>query len=452
MARLYDYFGFVGIASILCWLCALVMLVGFFASPRRTRLYLAAFGVAFLGYILALANSHNISQIEVDRSEEIAAAREHQRAIQEEEERAKREAAEPPTKVPRFAEETIEEAQDKAGQKAPKKGDESPAPTTGTGAAPQPATSDLTTTDGVSPAPKAEPDERAAPVYGYRKLGKKEREEGKEREVDGMSGRVPSVAAPLARTMPEADVVAADRFDRLNLFAARLVPWLALMLIVFDYLSRFNKTTGYLVPLPIAGRIVDALFPKTHAVLLHASTEDGLRRHLADAVRKGETFVYLGPRDLWHTPVLYRLPLRKWNLWGLERIVYPDPESDAEAPATAPDDSRFILDALWFGRYCFVMTDEGAARSFLSDVLDLLERRRATRAAAWRAVHLVWAFDPPLPGGLLSELVFLCRETNFKLTVVVAEAPKGDLAAAFEEQIELAPEPAPHPTKAACPA
>ena len=42
MSKLYDYFGLVGIASVVAWLGALGMLACYARSPRRTRRYLLA--------------------------------------------------------------------------------------------------------------------------------------------------------------------------------------------------------------------------------------------------------------------------------------------------------------------------------------------------------------------------------------------------------------------------
>jgi len=384
IARLYACFGIVGIASILCWGAALAALPACYASRRRTRLYAVAFALSLLGLLLAKINSSRISNIEILREE-------------------------PPPAPPAEAKAAVEGA---------------PKPKAPEAAAPE--------------APK-EP-----PASSYREAGKQEREEGKKQDMGELTENTrPPEEARAGRAMSEADAAAADRFDRMNLFFARWVPWLALLMVGFDYLSRFNRTRGYLFPLPIAGRAVDTLFPKTHSVLLTLKPpagcepaggyRDALRRYLEDTVRKGETFIYCGPADLWDAPELCRLPsVRGRRLWPLRKIRHGADD--------APTDARFVFDSAWFGRYCFVATDAEAATALLASLVGYLEVRRVPRAAARRTVHVVWHFASLPPSDTMRELLFLCPETNFKLAVVADAHGYGygeDLAPLFEEQVEL---------------
>jgi len=450
IGRLYTYFGVVGTASVVGYLATWVILVACARSPKRTRFYAYAFLLSLLALLLAWINSHNISNIEVDRTEQIEAMRAKQAAAREEEEEAK--SREPETKpAARFAEETPEEAKDLAGKgqekdKPAEKGtkgvtaDEAKAAAKGA----EEELSKKGVEDGADDAERATEGRR----HAYREQGKKAREEGKKRKIEDVQDVVETKKAVSARMMPEADVIAADRFDRVNLFFARLTPWLALALVCLDYLSRFNKTFGYYFPLPIAGRIVDALFPKTHSVHLHTASVDPrptppptgsepsggdqgvLRQYLEDVLRKGESFIYFGPTDLWQAPELHRITLRKRKLGAVTKLTYDS--------ADALADSRFIFDSVWFGRYCFVVTDAEAARKLVGDLIDYLRMRRIPRAAAWSTVHIVWAFEASLPHESLRELLLLSKETNFKLVVVSAGPPPEALAPAFEERIDLA--------------
>jgi len=404
MSKLSEYFGVVGIASIGAWMATLCILAACFRSRRRPRWYLAAFVLSLVGIGLAKLNSHAISTIEIDRSQQMA---ELEAAEQLPKEPAPEPVA-PETPTLRFAEETREEARDLAGKKA------------NTAAPSEKGSSNATH-------PASSIQHPVSSVYAYRERGKQKREEGKKRELEEVKDLIAVKKDRAVRTMPEADVIRADRFDRLNLFFARLTPWLAIAMVVYDYLTRFNKTQGYLPPLPIACRVIDRLFPKTHAVRVEGSADD-LRRYLADVVRKGETFLLLAPRDPWTEPALPRLPLRRWRLWPLPKVAY--------ASGDDVDHPTFILDGLWFGRYCFVITDAAAARGLLDDLLGYLEARRAPRAAVRRTVHVVWAFDELLPDGLLERLAFLCRETNFKL-VVASDQPAPAVAPPFEEHVRL---------------
>lgn len=353
MARLYCYFGFVGIASIVACGAALCLLAAFAPSRRRTPAYLAALALAILGFILAKVNSYNISQIEVDRSAEEAAIKER---------RSDRSAAEP--------------------------------------------------------------------LPAYREQGKQRRDEAARPKPSDLAeaGEEAETAAP--RRLPEADLIRADHYDRLNLFLARLTPWLALVLVCLDYLSRFNRTLGYLPPIPIAGRWLDSLFRKTHVVHIQTSDAAVVRHYLADVVRKGETFIYLGEADPVPDAALHRWRLGRWRWQPLHKLTI--------AGGGFPS-STFVLDSAWFGRYCFVATDLNVARDLAADLAEYLRARTVPRATAWRTVHVVWGFSRPLLIPRLKELATLAKETNFKLVVVSPDPPLPDAAAIYEECLKPAP-------------
>jgi len=355
IARLYTYFGLVGIASIVAWGAALLLLAAFARSRRRTRAYLAALALSLIGFALAKINSHNISEIEVDRS--------------------------------------------LVGGASPPR-------------------------EGASKADEPKP----GPIPAYREAGIQKRDEAAKLKPSDLTAIAEEADVSVARRLPEADVLRADAYDRLNLFFARLVPWLALAVVCLDYLSRFNRTLGCVAPIPIAGRTVDALFPKTHAVHLQTSSPVVVRRYLDNVVRKGETFVYLGPADPVPVSEVLRWRLRKWGWRSLKKIV----ASGGGFPT-----SDFILDSAWFGRYCFVAAGTDVARGLLADLVAYLDSRTGPRAAARRTVNVVWDFAEPLPVESLKALVPLCRETNFKLVVFSPAPPDAEAAALFDEQVSL---------------
>ena len=80
-ARLWAYFGPIGILSVLLWLAAVgVAVAGFWKlSDRRTKLVWIAVGLAVLAFYTGKINSHFVSRIGIDRSEQEAAMRERQR-------------------------------------------------------------------------------------------------------------------------------------------------------------------------------------------------------------------------------------------------------------------------------------------------------------------------------------------------------------------------------------
>ena len=60
-------------------------------------------------------------------------------------------------------------------------------------------------------------------------------------------------------------------------------------------------------------------------------------------------------------------------------------------------------------------------RAMLSGLLEMLRMRHHTRASAWRTVHVVWDLPEPMPSETVEELVFLCREANFKFVAIARD-------------------------------
>ncbi|MCG3148807.1 MAG: hypothetical protein PCFJNLEI_02254 [Verrucomicrobiae bacterium] len=63
IARLYDYFGVLGCASIVVWAVALLVLVGFVRHRKRGWYYVLALELAVIGWVLAVVNSERVSSV-----------------------------------------------------------------------------------------------------------------------------------------------------------------------------------------------------------------------------------------------------------------------------------------------------------------------------------------------------------------------------------------------------
>jgi len=200
----------------------------------------------------------------------------------------------------------------------------------------------------------------------------------------------------------------------------------ALLMAAAEYLRRFNGTFDSILPLPISGRAVDAIWPKTHSVLI-ADCAITVADYLAAVVRKGESFILLAGEDPWPTRSrLARLPLFG-RLWPMRKIA-----GRAGEPACDPG---LVLESAWYGRYSFVILADGwkgPAAATLGAIMDMLQLRLHTHAKARRTVHLLWALPDAPPADTVDELIFLCRETNVKF-VAVTDAPARWPAEAFEE-------------------
>ena len=107
LVRLWQYFGVTGIFSVLLWLAACGCAVAGFAKykDKRTRFVWLALLLAVLAFYGAKENSSNVSAIDVDRTEELALARQRQQ------EQARRRETERRKEL-MFAEESVDEMRD----------------------------------------------------------------------------------------------------------------------------------------------------------------------------------------------------------------------------------------------------------------------------------------------------------------------------------------------------
>ncbi len=238
-----------------------------------------------------------------------------------------------------------------------------------------------------------------------------------------------AAAEPVARELEEADSFRARRWDSFNLF---LIPSLLLTtatFIVIDYLRRFNRTFDRIFPLPVASRFVDATFPKTHLVRLAQRDESVIRHFLERSVAKGETFIYFTESDPWECDKLPRLPRGLSWLWSLRKLCF---KSNAEVPG-----SRFLLESVWFDRYCFTVVGGQTAGEVLSDMADFLRYRSISMASVRQSVNVVWNFDDSPSAEIIDDLTFLVRATNFKLLIISTTEATGDDSDIFEEIVEI---------------
>jgi hypothetical protein len=245
--------------------------------------------------------------------------------------------------------------------------------------------------------------------YSYRDRGKVRREAGSKIEDKTLREYIEPEQEKDVRLMTQEQVAQANRFDRANLLMARLLLILSFAAVIINYLVRFNRTFDPPLPLPLAGRCIDAISPKTRSVCIGAGQDGVLKEYLARSVRKGETFIYFTDSDPWSGQSLQRWPAPAGSLRRLRKVV-------CEAGAREFD-AEFVLESAWFGRCCFVVTDTEFARALLGEMAEFLKTRHATRASARRTVNVAWDLTDPIPGAMLAELIKRCREANFKFLV-----------------------------------
>lgn len=374
LEKIGDYFGTIGIASVACWLAAGLLMLLYVAGLRRSLVAWPALAAAVAGLVLGNINSNNISDIKIDQSADLQAARERAEKEKQEEESAGTE--EDPG------------AEDDVGTNE-EEGSDEPAPDT-----------------------DVPEEEEAAPPreHAYRQGGKVARTAGKEADekFDLGAGMQDQPLIANVRMMKDYEVAHANRLDRVNLFFVRLTFALAVLAVTVDYLRRFNLTFGALFPLPLGGPTIDAFFPKTHMVCVGRRRKGAWKRFLKRVVRKGETFIYLGDDDPHRARRLGRLPLLPKSVWPLDKITRSDGDREF--------DDETLFESAWFGRGCFVIVDDGPrASDLLTGLADFLQLRHATRASARHTVNVIWNLPALPPENTLARLAALCPETNFKL-------------------------------------
>ena len=359
-------------ASAAAWMASIAIVAVYGRRPDRKRHLQVALGLAIVAWGLGRINSDRISSLEVDRSEMIEQARQAQTKLRQDIAAARGESV---IDV-RFAEDTGKDVMDVAG---------------------------LSTQEVVAL-------ERESGLSGglneltYRAKGVQSRDAGKKRSKGSAITSASAEYLPVRRQMKEADVYAANRWDRVNLLMLRLVLWIVTGVFLWDYFQRLNRALESYVPLPLTCRWLDDWFPKSPLVLVRSVNQAAIQTFLKSVVRKGETFIYFGERDAVDVQSLVRLGAWRLRLWTLPKLVY--------GAVDVPADPEFLLDAVWFGRYAVVIADPGAAAGLFGELCNYLSRRAATGAVATHTVNVIW--DHREFQDEAGTVVALAGRTNFR--------------------------------------
>jgi hypothetical protein len=396
---LWNTFGPVGAASFVAWAAAALLLVVGTFSGRRFHAWLAAAGAAAVALALASATSASIRSIEIDRSAEVQAAEEAGRKDAREKLRSRAAGI-------RFAEDTAADQTDVAGVSVAEE----------------------------QGAYERAVEEQMGKIPAYQRRGKRQRAKPAAAAEDAAAADTPAQAAgetgggqPASdagaeqsrsvRMLPEADLLVADHYDRINRGVAWSVLSLAVGLVGCEYLRRFNSTFHAVWPLPLAGTWVDGAFAKEYVVdeappsgAAHGMLPDFLNR----SVRKGESFILFAEHD----PLPGRDALPRFAVgplhWDLPKRTFRAVEVQAD-----PKLAEIVFESAWFGRGAFVVAGDGpAADAVLADMAAILVRRHGCRAAARRTVNLVWALPQRPAAKTADELGFLCPQMNLRLAVL----------------------------------
>lgn len=386
----WDTFNTLGYISVILWIAVPVLLaLHFRMRPRRWLCHIALL-VAVAAVFLAESNSANhVNLIQPDRSQQLAAL--------EAEKDAKRQAALDSRGADvadiRFAEDGADDFLDRAGM------DES----------------ELKYTENL--------DKPVQPEWKKKKgrSGTTEDDDSlegaigaNEKRADLDTGALEGVAGKEPIMMNPKDLDMANRLDFLNIRAAWAMAFLALAMVVVDYLRRANVYREAYLPLPLPSAWINPASPQEVIFKRPGPARRGIPGELAWMAKRGEVFLYLtgDPQKAEALPdSLPRFVKKRWKI-DLIRVTGGE--------GTLGD--GFVFETLWYGRSSFVVDSADRAKAMLLNFLKALAERRKTRSRVAQTVHIVWDLDEPVPDSFTNGFARLGYDTGF--TLFICNPPK----------------------------
>ncbi|MDX1681574.1 MAG: hypothetical protein R3336_00505, partial [Phycisphaeraceae bacterium] len=139
-------------------------------------------------------------------------------------------------------------------------------------------------------------------VPAWKQGGKKERATGRSRDTGDTDSQVIDQAGEADQPVRPPIMLKPEMYQgvlTLQKWTGGLALWTLLMgliILLVDYLRRFNGTLPTVMPLPISGRWIDQLFPRAMIVRMPADPE-ALRWYLQQVARRGESYLLLADED-----------------------------------------------------------------------------------------------------------------------------------------------------------
>jgi len=208
--------------------------------------------------------------------------------------------------------------------------------------------------------------------------------------------------------MSDEDKLTADRIDRFNLTMARLLLAASLLFVVVDYFRRLNVENEVYFPLPIPSAWANALTQRPSLATRSDKPRRTMHEELEFISRRGEVFAYFTDDEAAAskaTTLMPRLPGGKWPI----QVINPAGNSRL--------DDEFIFETLWFGRNSFVIDDAERGLPMLDKFIEMLIRRRESRAHTRQTVHLLWELPIEIPQPIQQRLEILGRATGYTLLI-----------------------------------
>lgn len=187
--------------------------------------------------------------------------------------------------------------------------------------------------------------------------------------------------------LDEASVVLANKLDLWNLQLSDILLWMALAILIADYLRRANLYNEASVPLPLPSAYLNAF---TLLPVIRNRSQNPRRpmpEELKWLTRRGDSFIYFCDQpDKTGERVNSLNQLKRWP-YRLDVLLVGE-------DATLSDE--FIFEALWYGRCSFIVDSPDKAPQLLEQCIARLKKRRETKAKTTQTVHLVWDLRMPL--------------------------------------------------------
>ena len=204
------------------------------------------------------------------------------------------------------------------------------------------------------------------------------------------------------------------RLNKWNLAFADRLLYLGLLIGLVDYGRRWRRLLPDVAPLPLACRSVTETIADPKVVRFGRDDHGLLPWYLRRVVQKGESFVYLGDHDPVGEASLPRWEAADgWRCVELPRFASPERGGPGH---------EFAFESVWFGCGWFAATDGEASAAARRALIRFLRFRWDAGAVPGRLMHVVWWPSEAPDRASLEELAFLCRETGCPLTVWGPEA------------------------------
>lgn len=382
----FESFNILGYLSVLLWLG--VPVLWFLHSKIKPRKWFCHFAlvVSVLALAFASVNSHfHVNKLQLDTSEQLAAL--------EAERQAKRQAALDSRSGDvadiRFAEDGADDYYDKAGM------DET----------------ELKYLDSI--------DNSGDPAWKKKK--QRSESSGDADDLESQIGAVEEQESvnsealegvteeePIMMTADQLKV--ANMLDAANMNLARIIFYIAILLVIVDYLRRANVYEEAYLPLPLPSAWLN--YYTQAPALLHKPKSSKTRAidELKRITQRGDSFLYVTDDDMKAAAVPDQLrPL-------LGKFLYKDVLKFDDPNYTISNE--FAFEALWYNRCSFVVNSPVRAQSIIYEFIKRLKERRLTRSKVRQTCHVVWDASQPLAEPLHDEFVRLAAASGISLFIL----------------------------------